>query len=52
MRRGAVSLGDDGTNVAAVMRRRLPVIGSGAGVWSFVHADDAATAAACQRGAP
>jgi nucleoside-diphosphate-sugar epimerase len=28
-----------------VLRRRLPIVGSGAGVWSFVHVDDAADAA-------
>jgi nucleoside-diphosphate-sugar epimerase len=28
----------------AVKRRRLPIIGSGAGVWSFLHVDDAAGA--------
>jgi nucleoside-diphosphate-sugar epimerase len=34
-------------------RRRLPVIGDGAGVWSFIHVDDAAVAtiAALERGA-
>ncbi len=29
-----------------VRRRRLPVVGSGAGIWSFVHVDDAAAATA------
>ncbi len=35
-----------------VSRRRLPVIGGGAGVWSLIHIDDAATAtlAALSRG--
>jgi nucleoside-diphosphate-sugar epimerase len=35
-------------------RRRLPIVGSGAGVWSFIHVDDAAraTLAALERGAP
>jgi nucleoside-diphosphate-sugar epimerase len=39
---------------ADVARRRLPIIGSGGGVWSFIHIDDAAaaTVAALQRGAP
>jgi nucleoside-diphosphate-sugar epimerase len=38
----------------AVRRRRMPLIGDGAGVWSFVHVDDAAaaTVAALTRGAP
>jgi 2-alkyl-3-oxoalkanoate reductase len=30
--------------VAMVRRRKLPVAGSGAGVWSFIHIDDAAAA--------
>jgi 2-alkyl-3-oxoalkanoate reductase len=36
-----------------VVRRRLPIVGDGGGVWSFVHVDDAAaaTAAALDRGA-
>ncbi len=35
-------------------RRRFPVVGSGEGIWSFVHLDDvaAATLAALERGAP
>ena len=38
--------------VEQVRSRRLPVIGSGAGIWSFVHVDDAAaaTAIAAERG--
>jgi nucleoside-diphosphate-sugar epimerase len=37
-----------------VARRRLPVVGGGAGVWSFCHIDDAASAtvAAVTRGTP
>jgi nucleoside-diphosphate-sugar epimerase len=37
-----------------VRRRRLPIVGSGQGTFSFIHVDDAAaaTVAACQRGAP
>jgi nucleoside-diphosphate-sugar epimerase len=44
----------DGPFADAVRRRRLPIIGDGAGVWSFVHVDDAAraTLAAVERGAP
>jgi nucleoside-diphosphate-sugar epimerase len=40
--------------VRMVRRRRLPLIGSGAGIWSFLHADDAAgaTAAALAAGRP
>jgi nucleoside-diphosphate-sugar epimerase len=35
----------DGDIVAQVRKRRLPIVGDGAGVWSFVHMDDAASAA-------
>lgn len=34
----------DGSTVADVRRRRLPIVGSGGGVWSFIHIDDAARA--------
>jgi nucleoside-diphosphate-sugar epimerase len=33
-----------GSMGADVARRRLPIVGGGAGVWSFVHVDDAARA--------
>jgi nucleoside-diphosphate-sugar epimerase len=33
-----------GSMAADVARRRLPVVGRGTGVWSFVHVDDAARA--------
>ncbi len=33
---------DDG-QVDAVRRQRLPLVGDGGGVWSFVHLDDAAS---------
>jgi 2-alkyl-3-oxoalkanoate reductase len=38
----------------AVRRRRFPIVGSGEGVWSFIHLLDAAeaTALAVERGAP
>jgi len=37
-----------------IRRRRLPVVGDGAGVWSFVHVDDAcaATVLAVEHGGP
>lgn len=40
--------------VDLVRRRRLPIVGDGAGVWSFIHIDDAAeaTAAALDHGSP
>ena len=37
-------LGEGGEQVEMIRRRKLPVVGSGAGVWSFVHIDDAASA--------
>jgi nucleoside-diphosphate-sugar epimerase len=37
-------LGEGGELVELIRRRKLPVVGSGAGVWSFVHIDDAASA--------
>jgi nucleoside-diphosphate-sugar epimerase len=40
--------------VAMIRKRRLPVIGDGAGIWSFLHVHDAASAtvAALDRGEP
>ena len=35
----------DGDIVAQVRKRKLPIVGDGAGIWSFVHMDDAAAAA-------
>ncbi|MBA2506634.1 MAG: NAD(P)-dependent oxidoreductase [Thermoleophilaceae bacterium] len=34
----------DGAFAALMRKRRMPVVGNGAGVWSFVHVDDAASA--------
>jgi nucleoside-diphosphate-sugar epimerase len=44
----------DGEIAPLLRDRRFPVMGDGAGVWSFVHVDDAAraTALAIHRGAP
>jgi nucleoside-diphosphate-sugar epimerase len=44
----------DGDIAAMVRKRMFPVIGDGAGVWSFIHVDDAASAtvAAIQQGEP
>jgi 2-alkyl-3-oxoalkanoate reductase len=46
--------GADGTITQDVRRRRLPIVGAGTGVFSFIHVDDAAdaTVAAVERGAP
>jgi nucleoside-diphosphate-sugar epimerase len=43
-----------GDQIEMVRKRRFPVVGDGAGVWSFIHVDDAVTAtvAAIERGAP
>jgi nucleoside-diphosphate-sugar epimerase len=38
------SLGAGGSFLEEIRRRRLPVVGKGTGVWSFVHIDDAASA--------
>ncbi len=40
------SIGKDGSTVQAVRRRKLPLVGEGTGVWSFVHIEDAASATA------
>lgn len=39
------SCGTGGDIVSKVLKRQLPIVGNGAGVWSFVHVDDAASAA-------
>lgn len=48
------SLGPDGEQTVAVRRRRMPLVGAGQGVWSFIHIADAAdaTVAAVERGGP
>jgi nucleoside-diphosphate-sugar epimerase len=38
------SISREGSMCADLRRRRLPVIGGGGGVWSFIHIDDAARA--------
>ena len=47
------SLGAGGKYLEAIHRRRLPIIGDGTGVWSFIHIDDVASAtlSAIERGA-
>jgi nucleoside-diphosphate-sugar epimerase len=46
------SLGPDGEHLELIRKRRFPVVGSGAGVWSFIHIEDAAeaTVAAVEHG--
>lgn len=38
------AISGEGSITEDVRRRRMPVVGSGRGVWSFVHVDDAAAA--------
>jgi nucleoside-diphosphate-sugar epimerase len=38
------SVSDGGEVVEAIRRRRFPIVGSGAGLWSFIHIEDAARA--------
>ena len=44
----------DGFYAAAARKRMFPIVGTGAGIWSFIHVDDAAAAtlAAVTRGEP
>jgi nucleoside-diphosphate-sugar epimerase len=44
----------DGEQVELIRKRKFPLVGDGAGVWSFLHTDDAASAtlAALERGKP
>jgi 2-alkyl-3-oxoalkanoate reductase len=48
------AIGRGGEIVELVAKRKMPIVGDGAGVWSFIHVDDAAAAtiAAMERGAP
>jgi nucleoside-diphosphate-sugar epimerase len=39
------SISADGEIVKLVRKRQFPILGNGAGVWSFIHVDDAASAA-------
>jgi nucleoside-diphosphate-sugar epimerase len=46
------AIASDGSMTVELRRRRMPIVGGGAGVWSFIHIDDAAgaTVAALTRG--
>jgi 2-alkyl-3-oxoalkanoate reductase len=48
------AIGKGGAALKMVQKRRLPIIGGGAGIWSFIHILDAAraTVAAITRGTP
>ncbi len=45
------AIAPDGSIVSDLRRRRMPIVGSGGGVWSFVHVDDAAAATVLALGA-
>ena len=40
------SMGAGGSTLEQVRKRRIPIVGGGAGIWSFTHIDDAAAATA------
>jgi 2-alkyl-3-oxoalkanoate reductase len=48
------SLGEGGEHMKLFLKRRFPIIADGAGIWSFTHIDDAASAtvAALEHGEP
>jgi nucleoside-diphosphate-sugar epimerase len=48
------SFSREGEFAELIRKRKMPVVGDGGGVWSFIHIDDAAeaTAIAVERGAP
>jgi nucleoside-diphosphate-sugar epimerase len=50
---GGSAVSREGSMAEDLARRRLPIVGAGTGVWSFIHVDDAAraTVAALERGA-
>jgi 2-alkyl-3-oxoalkanoate reductase len=50
----SMSRAPDADMAAPIRKRRFPIVGDGAGVWSYVHIDDAATATALavERGEP
>ena len=54
LRYGGLYGSPDDVQLEPVRKRRFPIVGDGAGVWSFVHLDDAAAATvlAVERGVP
>jgi nucleoside-diphosphate-sugar epimerase len=48
----SLALKPEGEHVEAIRKRKFPVVGDGAGVWSFIHIEDAASAtvASIERG--
>ena len=47
-------ISSQGSTVGLVRKRKIPIVGDGAGIWSFIHVGDAAraTVAAISRGRP
>ena len=54
LRYGGLYGSPDDLQLEPVRKRRFPIVGDGAGIWSFVHLDDAAAATvlAVERGTP
>jgi nucleoside-diphosphate-sugar epimerase len=50
----SIALDPPGSQVELLRKRQLPIVGGGAGIWSFIHIEDAATAtlAAVEGGPP
>jgi nucleoside-diphosphate-sugar epimerase len=42
----SIALDPLGSQVEAIRKRQLPIVGRGTGIWSFIHIEDTATAAA------
>jgi nucleoside-diphosphate-sugar epimerase len=40
----SLSMKPDGEHIELIRKRKFPVVGNGAGVWSFIHIEDAAAA--------
>ena len=40
----AIAVDPPGSQIELIRKRRLPIVGAGTGVWSFIHIEDAASA--------
>jgi nucleoside-diphosphate-sugar epimerase len=40
----SIALDPPGSQIELVRKRQMPIVGGGAGIWSFIHIEDAATA--------
>lgn len=49
---GSSAISRSGSMAQDLRRRRMPLVGAGAGVWSFIHVDDAARATVAALAAP